>query len=91
MQEGDPERHRRLEQAAEVGIVLEEEEPRFRSAVVREVAHRRAQDREPGRQRSLLGQVVQRREELASAQVAGGAEDDHDGRVRDPVVMQSFG
>ncbi len=58
---------------------------------VRHLGHGRTDHRKACRQRALLGQVVDRRQQLSPAQVAGGAEDHHDRRVGDPVVMQTLG
>ena len=59
--------------------------------VLRDVVHGRADHGEPSGQRALLGEVVDRRQELAATQVSGRAEDDHHRRICDPVVVQSFG
>ena len=58
--------------------------------VLGQVVHRRTHHRESRGQRALLGQVVQRRQKLAAAEVARGAEDDHDRGVCDPVIVQAF-
>ena len=60
-------------------------------SVVVEVVDRGADDREPGGQQALLGQVVDGRQQLARAEVAGGAEDDHDQGVPNPIVMKPLG
>ena len=52
-----------------------------------EIVDRGADDREARRQQALLGEVVERGQELATAQVAAGTEDDHEAWLTDPVVV----
>ena len=58
--------------------------------LVGQLVHRGSDHCKAGRQRALLGQVVEGREKLATAEVARRAEDDHDGRVGDAVIVQPF-
>ena len=58
--------------------------------VVGQVVDGGADHGEPGWQQPLLGQVVEGGEQLACAEVAGGAEDHHQRWVADPVVVQPF-
>jgi hypothetical protein len=60
-------------------------------AGVVEVVDRRADDAEAGRQQSLLGEVVDRGQQLSSTEVAGGAEDDHEGRVANAKIKETLG
>src|SRR5260370_31237283 len=56
--------------------------------VIRQVDDRSAHHREAGGQQALLGEVVERRQQLAPAEVAGRAEDDHDARLADAVIVK---
>ena len=58
--------------------------------VVTHLAARRADDGELLRQEPAEGERVQRREQLPLRQVAGGAEDDEDARIRRAPKLQSF-
>src|SRR5450756_410671 len=59
--------------------------------VVGHVVDRGADHREARRQQALLGEVVERRKQLAAAEVPGRAEDDHQAWLADVVVVQPFG
>src|SRR5260221_5642956 len=59
--------------------------------IVRQIVDRRAHHREARRQQALLGQVVQRGQQLFAGEVSGAAEDDHDRGVRDAIVVQPLG
>ena len=59
--------------------------------VVAHIGHRRADDRKTRGQRALLGEVVQSGQELAATEITGGSEYDHDGRIGDPVVVETLG
>jgi hypothetical protein len=58
--------------------------------VIRHVVDGRADHRKARGQQPLLGQVVDRGQELLAAQIAGGAEDDHDRRLGNPIVVQAL-
>ena len=59
--------------------------------VIAHIGHRRADDRKTRGQRALLGEVVQSGQELAAAEITGGSEYDHHGRIGDPVVVETLG
>src|SRR5437870_2200091 len=58
--------------------------------LVGQVVPRRSHNGKTCGQGALLGEVVQRRQQLAAAEVARGAEDDHDRRVGDAVVVETL-
>src|SRR6266550_938816 len=58
--------------------------------LVGQVVPRRSHDGKTCGQGALLGEVVQRGQQLAAAEVAGGAEDDHDRRVGDAIVVETL-
>src|SRR5256886_7109344 len=58
--------------------------------LVGQVDPRRSHDGKTCGQGALLGEVVQRGQQLAAAEVAGGAEDDHDRRVGDAIVVETL-
>src|SRR5205823_5369730 len=58
--------------------------------LVGQVVPRRSHDGKTCGQGALLGEVVQRRQQLAAAEVARGAEDDHDRRVGDAIVVETL-
>ena len=59
--------------------------------IVGQIGHRRADNRKTRGQRALLGEVVQSGQELAATEITGGSEYDHDGRIGDPVVVETLG
>jgi len=59
--------------------------------VVGEIVDGGTHDREARGQQALFREVIDRWQKLLAAQVAGGAEDDHDRGVGDSVVVKTFG
>src|ERR1700693_1575780 len=59
--------------------------------VVGQVVDLRAHHAEAGREQALLGEVVERGQQLAPAEVAGRAEDDHQARFAHAVVVEPLG